>query len=51
MSRYFNGWSDAPEGQNALLADARALTEGFAAGGQTWHELGPADRTPTVWGQ
>ena len=22
VSRYFNGWSDAPEGQNALLADA-----------------------------
>ena len=43
VSRYFNGWSDNPEGQNALVVDAQARTASLAEGGQTWtdpRELG-----------
>jgi acetyl-CoA C-acetyltransferase len=36
VSRYVNGWSDNPEGQNPLVADAQARTASFAQGGQTW---------------
>ncbi|QSR24841.1 acetyl-CoA acetyltransferase [Nocardioides aromaticivorans] len=36
VSRYFNGWSDTPEGQNPLFVDAQARTASFAQGGQTW---------------
>ena len=49
MSRYFNGWSDAPERQNALLADARARTERFAAGGQTWHDPRSLGQLPDLY--
>jgi len=49
VSRYFNGWSDAPERQNALLADARARTERFAAGGQTWHDPRSLGQLPDLY--
>ncbi|KAA1422576.1 beta-ketoacyl synthase N-terminal-like domain-containing protein, partial [Nocardioides antri] len=38
VSRYFNGWSDNPEGQNPLAAEAQARTASFAQGGRTWED-------------
>ena len=37
VSRYFNGWSDNPEGQNPVFAEAQALTDKRAGGGaESW---------------
>jgi acetyl-CoA C-acetyltransferase len=37
VSRFFNGWSDNPEGKNPLFADAMARTDKRAQGGaETW---------------
>ncbi|MFW6867043.1 acetyl-CoA C-acetyltransferase [Nocardioides sp. CPCC 206347] len=37
VSRYFNGWSDNPEGQNPAFAEAQAVTDKRAGGGaEAW---------------
>jgi acetyl-CoA C-acetyltransferase len=49
VSRYFNGWSDNPEGQNPLVADAQARTASLAQGGETWSDPRALGRLPDIY--
>ena len=49
VSRYFNGWSDNPEGQNALVETAQARTASFAEGGQTWTDPRELGTLPDIY--
>ena len=49
VSRYFNGWSDNPEGQYGLVADAQARTASFAEGGQTWTDPRELGTLPDIY--
>jgi acetyl-CoA C-acetyltransferase len=50
VSRFFNGWSDNPEGKNPLFADAMARTEKRAAGGaDTWLDPRESGQLPDLY--
>jgi acetyl-CoA C-acetyltransferase len=50
VSRFFNGWSDNPEGKNPLFADAMARTDKRAAGGaETWVDPREAGELPDLY--
>jgi len=49
VSRFSNGWSDNPEGQNPLVADAQARTAQLAAGGQKWEDPRTIARLPDIY--
>jgi acetyl-CoA C-acetyltransferase len=49
VSRYFNGWSDNPEGQNPLVADAQVRTATLAQGGQTWEDPRTLGALPDIY--
>jgi acetyl-CoA C-acetyltransferase len=50
VSRFFNGWSDNPEGKNPLFADAMARTEKRAAGGaDTWVDPRESGELPDLY--
>jgi len=49
VSRYVNGWSDNPEGQNPLVADAQVRTATFAAGGQVWEDPRTLGALPDIY--
>ncbi|GAA3663391.1 acetyl-CoA C-acetyltransferase [Nocardioides ginsengisoli] len=50
VSRYTNGGADGPPGtENPLFAEARARTEKFAGGGQTWADPRIAGDLPDVY--
>ncbi|KAA1427833.1 acetyl-CoA C-acetyltransferase [Nocardioides antri] len=49
VSRYFNGWSDNPEGQNPLAAEAQARTASFAQGGRTWEDPRALGALPDIY--
>jgi acetyl-CoA C-acetyltransferase len=50
VSRYFNGWSDNPEGQNQVFAEAQALTDKRAGGGaETWVDPRIAGALPDLY--
>jgi acetyl-CoA C-acetyltransferase len=50
VSRYFNGWSDNPEGQNPVFAEAQALTDKRAGGGaETWVDPRTSGALPDLY--
>ena len=49
VSRYFNGWSDNPEGQNPLAADAQARTATLAQGGHLWEDPRALGALPDIY--
>ncbi|GAA3649887.1 acetyl-CoA C-acetyltransferase [Nocardioides ginsengisoli] len=50
VSRFFNGWSDNPEGQNAAFADAQARTDKRAQGGaESWVDPREAGDLPDLY--
>ncbi|GDY29077.1 acetyl-CoA C-acetyltransferase [Gandjariella thermophila] len=50
VSRYARGNSDSlPDTENPVFADARARTERFAAGGQTWSDPRESGNLPDVY--
>ena len=49
VSRYFNGWSDNPEGQNPLVADAQARTASLAQGGRMWEDPRTLGTLPDIY--
>ncbi len=49
VSRYGNGFSDVPQGQNPIFAEAQARTEKFAGGGQTWVDPRTDGRLPDLY--
>ncbi|GAA4081341.1 acetyl-CoA C-acetyltransferase [Nocardioides kongjuensis] len=50
VSRFFNGWSDNPEGQNPAFADAQALTDKRAQGGaETWVDPRTSGELPDLY--
>ena len=50
VSRYFKGWSDTPEGQNAVFADAQAVTDKRAGGGaETWVDPRTSGALPDLY--
>ena len=50
VSRFFNGWSDNPEGQNRAFADAQALTDKRAQGGaETWVDPRTSGELPDLY--
>jgi acetyl-CoA C-acetyltransferase len=49
VSRFGNGMADVPGSENPVFADARARTELFAAGGQTWADPREHANLPDVY--
>ncbi len=50
VSRFFNGWSDNPEGRNPVFADAVARTEKRAEGGAaTWVDPRESGELPDLY--
>jgi len=50
VSRYLNGWSDNPEGQNPIFADAQALTDKRAGGAaDTWVDPRDSGALPDLY--
>ena len=50
VSRFFNGWSDNPEGKNPLFADAVARTDKRAQGGaETWVDPRESGELPDLY--
>jgi acetyl-CoA C-acetyltransferase len=49
VSRYFNGWSDNPEGHNPLVTDAQARTATIAQGGQVWEDPRTLGALPDIY--
>jgi len=50
VSRFFNGWSDNPEGKNPLFADAIARTDKRAQGGaETWVDPRESGELPDLY--
>ncbi|HEY9267051.1 MAG TPA: acetyl-CoA C-acetyltransferase [Mycobacterium sp.] len=49
VSRFSNGWSDNPEGQNPLVADAQVRTAQLTTGGQEWEDPRTTARLPDIY--
>ena len=50
VSRFVNGWADDPAGQNAVFADAQALSDKRAGGGaQTWVDPRTTGELPDLY--